>query len=240
VLGRLILLVAFVIVLVTIIQLFKNSPKSQLKNTYWKIGLGTAAIVLILLAATGRIHWLGAMIGALLPFIRQSIPLLIRWFPMIQHYHKTRSQPQASAGNSSNVKTQILSMVMDHDSKHLSGEVISGPYTGSNLDNLELSQLQTLLDYCHQQEQDSAQLLITYLNHRFGDNWQSTTANNPANTIDDTAAYAILGLAQGASREAIIQAHRRMIQKLHPDRGGSNYLAAQINQAKELLISKFS
>lgn len=238
--ARLILLIAFLMAVVTIIQLLKNTPKSQIKSMYWKIGLSTAAILLVLLAVTGRIHWIGAMIGAMLPFIRRAIPLLIRYFPMIQHYQKTRTRPPPSAGNCSQVQTSILNMTMDHDTDRLYGEVISGPYTGSQLDAMALEQLQQLLDYCHQQEHDSVKLLVRYLNHRFGNQWQNTTPPNHNGEIDPEAAYAILGLKNGASREEIIQAHRKMMQKMHPDRGGSDYLAAQINRAKDILLDNMA
>ena len=51
-------------------------------------------------------------------------------------------------------------------------------------------------------------------------------------------AYKILDLPVGASQQDIIDAHRRLIQKIHPDRGGSDFLAAQINQAKDTLLNQ--
>lgn len=241
-LGRLVLLIAFLIAAVTIIQLFRNTPKSQLKNLYWKIGLSAIAIFLVLLALTGRIHWIGAAIGAILPFIRQMLPALIRYFPLFQQLRKHQQRQQSgssSAGNSSQVDTRILRMTLDHDSSRLYGEVISGPFSGQQLDDMELAQLRELLAYCHQQEQDSAKLLMSYLNHRFGNAWHQQQTTPPhEGPMSEEAAYAVLGLQKGATREQIITAHRRMMSRMHPDKGGSDYLAAQINEAKELLLKQ--
>ena len=234
-LGRLILLIAFLLAVVTISQLLKNTPKSQRKNAYWKIGLSALGIVLVLLAVTGRIPIIGAIFGALLPFVRLVIPLLLRYLPDIQRHIRTRPQQTSAASNTSEVETRILKMVLDHTTEQLRGEVIGGPLAGNNLDSLELSQLQQLLDYCHREDKDSVKLLMTYLSHRFGHDWQKSSPSYDGSLTEESA-LAILGLTRGASRDDIIQAHRRMMQKMHPDRGGSDYLAAQINQAKDFLI----
>ncbi len=239
-LGRLILLIAFILAVLTIIQLLKNTPKSQAKSLYWKVGLSATAIILILLAATGRIHWIGAAIGAMIPIVRRSIPLLLRYFPLVQQYIRTQPQQRPSSNNTSEVKTAILDMTLDHDSDRLHGEVISGPFSGHQLDSLELEQLQSLMSYCHQQDKDSAKLLMSYLNHRFGNQWQTSPPSGGDGNLTEDSAYAVLGLHRGASKKDVIQAHRKMMQKVHPDRGGSDYLAAQINQAKDILISKLS
>ena len=101
--------------------------------------------------------------------------------------------------------------------------------------------------YCRGQDEDSARLLETYLDRRFGDSWRaddeaasesdpSGGSGNTSGPLTESEALDILGLEPGASREEIIKAHRRMMQKLHPDHGGSNYLAARINEAKECLL----
>ena len=64
-------------------------------------------------------------------------------------------------------------------------------------------------------------------------NQQATTQS----AMSQKQAYEILGLEPDASKEEITKAHKRMMQKVHPDRGGSDYLAAQLNQAKETLLS---
>ena len=54
--------------------------------------------------------------------------------------------------------------------------------------------------------------------------------------MNASQALEVLGLEPGATREAIVSAHRHLIQKLHPDEAGSSYLAAQINRAKDVLL----
>ena len=85
-----------------------------------------------------------------------------------------------------------------------------------------------------------APLLARLLGRHRGGRASSTAGaeNGPAPRMSREEAYAILGLTADASPDEIIAAHRRLMQKLHPDRDGSTYLAAQINRAKEVLLEK--
>ena len=201
----------------------------------------TIAAVLGLLAITGRMHWLGVLVAGLAASLRGLIPVLIRLLPLLQQQLKRHTFTSKTKSNQeSEVTTDILSMRLNHETGELSGEVLSGPFSGKQLNNLTQSQCHQLLSYCEQQDQESVDLLNAYLEQRFGepycsDNQEGSTHDNSLE-MNTSEALAVLGLEEGATREEIISAHKKLIQKMHPDRGGSTYLAIKINQAKDILL----
>jgi hypothetical protein len=228
------LLLAIAIVIYVLLARIRAMPPGKRKNEYIKLGLAVAVIVVIGLTLTGRMHWIGAALTGLLVAARQLLPTLVRLFPMLQ---SLRGQSAAAAGQQSTVQTEVLRMVLDHDSGNLHGEVLSGEFAGRQLDDLDRSQLDTLMAYCHQTDADSVQLLSSYLQRRFG---EAAAAGTPPPTsggqMTRKEALAILGLGDDAGKREIIAAHRALMQKLHPDRGGNDYLAAKVNQAKDVLL----
>ncbi|WP_428035870.1 DnaJ domain-containing protein [Amphritea sp.] len=204
--------------------------------------LGACACALFYLMVTGKLNWIGALLALSLPFARHLLPLLPLIGKLFRHY---QNKPQDS-GNSSEVNSRILKMSLDHDTGSLEGEVLEGPLQGRQLATLSESEFIGLLNYCRKTDIQSARLLETYLDKRFGDSWRkddqadAETENATDAVSDRHRAFQILGLEPGASKEQIIEAHRRLMQKLHPDHGGSDYLAAEINQAKDLLLKELS
>jgi DnaJ-domain-containing protein 1 len=132
-------------------------------------------------------------------------------------------------------------MTLDHDTGSLSGRLVAGPHAGHSLDEFELPQL---LEMIPELDAESVPLLESYLDRRFPawrQNAQGDTAGRqrrspPSGKMTDEEAYQILGLQPGAGREEIGRAHRALMKKLHPDQGGSTYLAARVNEAKEVLL----
>lgn len=221
----------------------KNRPRKLSKVA------GTATIVLIavlvLLTATGRLHWLAALIAGALPFLRWVLGMIAA--PLIGHLFRSKVFGQAQAppdagaagSGSSTVATDELKMTLDHASGELDGEVLGGRLAGQRLSNLDLTTLKTL--YGELAATDSRQLLAAYLDRRFPDWSDATTERTPPaheQGMDREQALAVLGLQGDASEEEIVGAHRRLIQKLHPDRGGTDYLAATLNLAKRVLLGK--
>jgi hypothetical protein len=145
----------------------------------------------------------------------------------------------AAAGSGSRIETRFLRMTLDHDSGVLSGTVMDGPFAGRLLSQLSFDEVLDLHRYCGADPQ-SAQILEAWLDRTWPD-WRAAapphakaaTASGPMSRQE---ACEILGVAADADRQAIKNAHRRLMIRLHPDHGGSNYLAAKINQAKDLLL----
>lgn len=218
----------------------------QPRKTRLQAAAVTLGILLIALVASGRLSWVFAVVGALLPFLRRILPLL-GYLPVFQRLYRQFTNAQAatgqSAGQQSSVETRFIRMTLDHDSGEMNGRILEGRYAGEALQSLSLEQLLELLSRYNKVDEESATLLRAYLDRIHGDSWQQreqaqeeTPASSFSGNMSQREAYDILGLDEGASEEQITEAHRRLMQKLHPDRGGSTFLAAKINQAKDLLL----
>lgn len=224
----------------------RSQPPRQRAPAFLKLALVAGVLILVLLVVTGRLPILFAALAFLFPLLRRVLPSIL----MGRLLGSGAGRANARPGNQSHVSSAILKMALDHDSGDMAGEILQGPMAGRALADLAESEFIDLLQYCRAQDEDSARLLETYLDRRFGDSWRtddpaggegsrnSENGNSAsAGSLTESEALDILGLEPGASRDEIIQAHRRVMQKMHPDRGGSNYLAARVNEAKERLLN---
>ena len=169
---------------------------------------------------------------------------LLGWDRLFRRKNFQTTQNQG-ASNISSVRSEFLEMELDQSINSISGRVINGKFSGANLSELSEQELIELLHECSVDEQ-SISLLEAYLDRHMPD-WREQFGNaqsNDSNTagtggkMTKEEAYEILGLKSGASDEEILEAHKRLISQLHPDRGGTNYLAATINRAKDTLLGK--
>ena len=240
---RLLLLVGAAVVLIMFIRwLFRQPPK-----VYWQWIVILLALGLLLMVATGRAHWLTAVFAAILPFMRNilailnSVPLLKR---VLAGVGAAQSATEPDSGQTSSVQSKYVRMTLAHDSGDINGEVLAGRFKGRTLKQLSLEELLQLLREC-QDDEESTALLQAYLDRVYADTWRQQAgangrqqASSGPDEMSCEEALQILGLSSDASEEEIIEAHRRLMQKLHPDRGGSVYLAAKINLAKKTLLDK--
>jgi hypothetical protein len=154
------------------------------------------------------------------------------------------ARTQKSAGQASRVRTAFLEMQLDHDSGAMNGRVLAGRHQGAALDTLDRA---TLIALFAEIDSDSRELLAAYLDRR-EPGWREHAQDDAAAGSGSSAArsakmteeeaYQILGIQAGASTQDITRAHRALMKKLHPDQGGTTYLAARVNEAKDVLLRR--
>ncbi len=232
-LVRILLIVAVLIGAYFLIRRLRRFP--------WRVQgprlLIAAGVIVLLLLLTVRG---GAEVAV--PLLTVLAPLLVRWL-------KTRPLPspvgpaQLGLSGCSTVTTRFFSMALDHATGVMSGQVLAGHFVGRSLCDLPLRDLLVLWWEC-QVDAQSVAVLEAYLDRHADANWreqvrsadQTADSGNLSGMMDRAEAYQVLGLSSGASCEEIQAAYRRLIQRVHPDHGGSSYLAARLNQARDVLL----
>lgn len=198
------------------------------------------------------LHWLvggsAALAAVLLLLVRRIDLALFAAAAAVSVFRGGRLGPftfdAPAEGNVSKVRSRYFAMALDHDTGTVEGRVLSGQFSGRNLIELGEPETRLLLDEV-ETDPDSLHLLESWLDaNRAG--WREYFAETAAGAQQqqDAAApadpraeaYQVLGLKPGASDEAIKAAHRELMKAVHPDHGGSSYLAAKINQARDQLL----
>ncbi len=161
-----------------------------------------------------------------------SIMARTGWYP-----GKERS---GSSANSA-VQTPYLEMSLDHATGAVSGRALRGRFTGRALSDFTNAERMEFLSELRSNDAQGAQIFEAYLD-RTSPGWNASEGNGGPRggagsrgmTVDE--AYLVLGLSRSATREDIQSAHRNLMKRFHPDQGGTTYLAAQVNEAKEVLL----
>ena len=239
-------LVAGVVVLFLAVQVLRWFANADVKKARKAInwgGIGLIALVILFLAATGRIGAAMAGLVALTAWIGRIMSMLHMGRQLGGMFRSKGFAKGGGAAQSSEVDSAFFKMRLDLNSGAMDGDVTRGRYAGQRLKDLDLKALMTLLGEV-QSDADSIGLLEAYLDRAHPD-WrdsqpagEKSAAPPSSSTMTTEEAYRVLGVAAGATEADIKAAYRRLMGQLHPDHGGSDYLAAKVNQAKDLLLKK--
>ena len=191
------------------------------------------AIAFVGLALTGKLNWMIAAGAAILPFLGKLFALL-RFAPILARLiHGFRFGKQGY----SNFKSRSLIIEVNPLTGTVDGKILTGTFANRRLSTLSQSELQTLADQFAQDDPEAADLLESYFVMRQQGTSQKQDSQTPPRSDMTTAeAYQILGLTSGCGDDEVTAAYRRLIQRLHPDQGGSAHLASLINQARQCLL----
>ena len=220
---------AVLLLLTALFAVFLRVDATRLAGGLRAAGPAVLGIIGLVLLVTGR-----AGIGGML------LSGALAWYGA-SRLNKNRTK---TPGQRSTVRTAALEMELNHDTGGLEGLVLAGRHESKTLGEMSLAQLRELYGELAG-DSESRQLLETYLDGRFpvwredakanGGDGHGVAPGSGAMTKEE--AYKILGLEAGATTADIRKAHRRLMQRLHPDLGGTSFLAARINEAKDVLLS---
>ncbi|SDX20723.1 sulfate transporter CysZ [Thiocapsa roseopersicina] len=190
------------------------------------LGFGASAAMLSMVPVVNFILMPSAVAGATAMWVRE--------LKGANHYQ---------GATQSRVATRWVLLVIDHLSGRIGGEVLAGPHAGRSLDQVPTEDLVEMLETCYASDPESAEALEVYLDRERGRKTAESPRrrhaeipHSPIEQMQPEEARAILGIGPDAGPQEVRGAHRRLIQRLHPDRGGSDYLAAKINEAKQVLL----
>lgn len=207
------LTVAAILVVLLLIRWIRLQPKENRRRYY----LYLLAALLVGMALTGRLHWFVAAGGVAVPFILKLFSVL-RWTPFLFGLYQ-----RIKLGNSGYDLFR---------SANTSPEMVQNLL--HRLATLNEQEMRALIEVLKRKDPQAASFVEAYFKRQAHNRQQSAAPKN----ITSKEAYKILGIEAGATREQIIDAHRKLMQKFHPDRGGTPYMAAMINDAKRVLLEQ--
>lgn len=230
---------------------YANADPATLKRALKWAGVIVLGIVALFLAVTGRFAAAFGLVMGIVAFgwrlfnmiamVRQMTGL----FGGLGGFGSFGGAGQASSGQTSTVESAYLRMILDHDSGRMDGEVLEGQFKGRALSVMVLEDLLVLRQEISA-DHDSLSLLEAYLDRAHvgwrdepgaaGGEQQDSKSAQSIGPMTRDEAYRVLGLKPGSDAKSIKAAYRKLMTKLHPDTGGSAYLAAKINEAKDILL----
>ena len=232
-------------------RLFVGADPRALARSLRVVGavlLGVGALALFFMENVDA----GLLLGSVAWALYTGGHLWPRGWPYYGGRHTRYAPPpggRTAGGQTTAVRTDWLEVELNHASGAMRGRVLKGRYKGQALERLSQAAVLAFYREAAAADPETARLLEAYLDRIYGPAWrkpsenaqqQSERAGRSTRTRDGgmsrEEAVAVLGLQPGASADEIRAAHRKLMMQNHPDRGGSDYLAAKINEAKDVLL----
>ncbi|WP_045860249.1 J domain-containing protein [Teredinibacter purpureus] len=237
---RLVLALLIIVGVYWLMAKYRRLPANKRKQWLFKVGVGTAIALVLLAVVAGRVHWLGGVAAALVGFAKFGVTRLL---PLMRIVNGLGGNLKNTPFGNPVFSTPFLRVQLNLHMKSMTGEVIEGPHKGASLAQLTPSEL-TELEVHYEQKDARSYYLIRAFRQTFNQNKsQQPPPYNPPSVGEPTyqEALLILGLDSFSEqnlpdKKTVTLAHRRLMQKIHPDRGGNDYLASRVNIAKEVVL----
>jgi hypothetical protein len=215
--------------LLLLVYLFVNADPAKLARGLKWTAIGAAVVLFLFLLLSERFAFLWLPLTLAFPYLRRARSMFSGF------------RNAGAGGTSSDVVTPYLRMSLDHETGTMAGTVLAGRFEGMRLAELTTADLVALLRECRAADAEGARLLESYLD-RLHPEWRDDIGGGQSaplrggSDMSVAEAYEILGLQPGADEAAITAAYHRLMMQLHPDHGGTDYLATKINRARDILL----
>lgn len=211
---------------------YKSLSPSQRKPFLIKYVVYALIALLLLAVITGRIHWLGAVVAGVLGLLKFGASTFLRFLPFLRFFQ------QNQVFGDPKFNTQHLEVTLSMRSGAMTGKVISGKFEGRDIFSLSSGELDELETQLKQQDLRSYYLLRVIRQRQKGQSESADQDYTSARVGDPSVEEAeqILGLSSGYTKKEVELSYKRLMQKLHPDRGGNDYLASRVNIARDIII----
>jgi hypothetical protein len=188
-----------------------------------------------------------AVIFALTGRMFLAVPIAWVAFRFLMHRRISWQKSNKQGGQSSRVRTSSLEMILEHDTGHIDGNILVGLHAGKRLSELDLKDVISFRSECEERDLKAVKLIDAFLDrtyedwHKFAGIEDEYFANGEVGSdnfgpMSREEAYEVLGLGRDSTKDDVRRAHRQLMKKLHPDQGGSTYLASKVNEAKDFLL----
>lgn len=209
----------------------KRLPPAQKRSTLIKYAVYLTIAILLIATFTGKIHWLGGVFAAALGFLKFGASTAIRFFPYVQTLRK------AKIVNDPVFKTALLKVTFHIDSGRISGSILQGEFAGKSLNELSEQDF-SVLEASTRDNDKRSFYLLKLIQQRLNPNQSNSQEFSPENLAEPNIEEArlMLGLNENFTKKDLDLAYKRLMQKMHPDRGGNDYLASRLNVARDILL----
>lgn len=210
------------------------------------------AVLILLAVVTGRANAIFALLGGLIAAMFRFAPIILKFYPQIREILFKFGVNMPAGPGSSRMKTATLDATLDPLSGKIDGKITSGEFAGQKLSTLSVGSLEKYYKTCMEGDPQALRLIEAFVRNEHPEkfqngNWNSSQhyqqSNGAADSDTDMStaeAREILGVNADASKQEITYAHRKLMAKLHPDKGGSTFLATRVNLAKDTLLGQLA
>ncbi|MFL6690035.1 MAG: DnaJ domain-containing protein [Alphaproteobacteria bacterium] len=233
---------ALVLILILLHGFTRADPKALVKTLRY-LGAGALVLAAAFFLVRGIVP-VAVLLGSMAYGVFTGGRVWPGGWPHWQFLHPGGG-PRTQTGRTTCVATDWLDMELNHDTGEMRGRVLKGAFSGQSLNQLTDDDVLRFYTEARPADSETARLLEAYLDRRLGADWRGTADEKTSSHQQRRAssgmtrdeAYRVLGLSAGAAEEEIRAAYKKLMLNLHPDRGGTDYLAAKINEAKDVLLS---